>query len=236
MTITTCLAVALTLSLGFWQLRRAAEKQAYVDAMQLAALQPPMAGGEWLRAQDALPVLHRPVRLRGTWVGGRTVFLDNRQMNAKVGFYVLTPLQMSGTDEVVMVQRGWAPRNFVDRTQLPPVESPAGEVEINGRIALPPSKLYELGGASAGAIRQNLDLAQFRVETGLALATGLTVVQTGSASEGLLRDWPVVNAGVEKHQGYAAQWFALSALIAGLYAWFQLRRRKPLPKDTDLHV
>lgn len=235
-TITTCLAAALTLSLGFWQLRRAAEKQAYVDAMQLAALQPPMADSEWLRAQDALPVLHRPARLRGTWVAGRTVFLDNRQMNAKVGFYVLTPLQMSGTGEVVMVQRGWAPRNFVDRTQLPPVESPAGEVEITGRIALPPSKLYELGGASAGAIRQNLDLAQFRVETGLALATGLTVVQTGSASEGLLRDWPVVNAGVEKHQGYAAQWFALSALVVGLYAWFQLRRRKPLPKDTDPHV
>jgi surfeit locus 1 family protein len=51
-----------------------------------------------------------------------------------------------------------------------------------------------------------------------------------------LRDWPVVNAGVEKHHGYAAQWFALTALIVGLFAWFQLRRRTSLPKDPDFHV
>jgi surfeit locus 1 family protein len=29
---------------------------------------------------------------------------------------------------------------------------------------------------------------------------------------------------VQKHYGYAFQWFALSALIIGLYAWFQLPR------------
>jgi surfeit locus 1 family protein len=35
---------------------------------------------------------------------------------------------------------------------------------------------------------------------------------------------------VHKHYGYAFQWFALSALTCGLYAWFQLirpRRRQP---------
>ena len=35
-------------------------------------------------------------------------------------------------------------------------------------------------------------------------------------------------AGVDKHHGYAFQWFALCALTAGLYVWFQIiqpRRR-----------
>jgi surfeit locus 1 family protein len=44
------------------------------------------------------------------------------------------------------------------------------------------------------------------------------------AADGLLRDWPAPDAGLQKHYGYAFQWFALSALILGLYVWFQLIR------------
>jgi surfeit locus 1 family protein len=176
------------------------------------------------------PVLHRRVQLKGRWLAQHTVYLDNRQMNAKVGFYVFTPFQVKGTSAVVMVQRGWAPRNFLDRAQLPVIETPAEETMVEGRIALPPSKLYEFTGADGGPIRQNLDLAQYRQESGVQVVSGWTVVQAGAASEGLLRDWPVVNAGVQKHHGYAAQWFALTALIAVLFIWFQLRRTSK-PKE-----
>lgn len=236
MAVATFVSAALTLSLGFWQLRRATEKQNFVRAMQVAQDAVPLTGDDWIKDTNTSSLIHRSVQLRGEWVANSTIFLDNRQMNAKVGFYVLTPLRIQNTDTVVMVQRGWAPRNFVDRSQLPVVESPIGSVDVTGRIALPPSKLYEMGDPSGGAIRQNLDLPQFRLETGLALATHVTVVQTGPASEGLLREWPVVNAGIEKHHGYAAQWFALTVLIVGLFAWFQLRRRPSLPKETDFHV
>jgi surfeit locus 1 family protein len=50
----------------------------------------------------------------------------------------------------------------------------------------------------------------------------LSVQQTGGTDAGLVRDWPVVATGVEKHHGYAFQWFGLSALIALLYVWFQI--------------
>jgi hypothetical protein len=51
-----------------------------------------------------------------------------------------------------------------------------------------------------------------------------SVVQTGAASEGLLRQWPEPDAGVSKHYGYAFQWFGLCALVALLYLWFQILR------------
>jgi surfeit locus 1 family protein len=46
-----------------------------------------------------------------------------------------------------------------------------------------------------------------------------------------------VNLGVDKHYGYAFQWFGLAALIAVLFLWFQMirpfiQRRK----DPPLHV
>ena len=221
--ISAMVAVALTVSLGFWQLRRAAQKENIAQAMQAGEKQAGIRSAELAGGRVAEKWLHHPVELSGKWVSQHTVFLDNRQMQAKVGFFVLTPLRVSGTNEVVLVQRGWVPRNFLDRTQLPAVETPAGEVNLRGRIALPPSKLYDLGGATTGPIRQNLDMQAFRLESGLPIHTDFSVLQVGQASEGLLRDWPLIKLGIEKHYGYAFQWFALSALIGGLFVWFRLR-------------
>ena len=221
-TLAALLGAALTCALGFWQLGRAHQKEARAQAIQERQALPPLGARELL-APDRVAHLHQPVRLRGRWAADRTVFLDNRQMAGKVGFYVVTPLLLAGTDQAVLVQRGWVQRNFQQRDQLPAVATPEGEVEVTGRIAPPPAKLYQFGPAGTGPIRQNLDLAPFAQETRLALLADVTVQQTGQPSGGLLRDWPETSGGrgPETNYGYAFQWFALSALIAILYAWFQ---------------
>jgi surfeit locus 1 family protein len=220
---------AVTLALGVWQWGRAHEKLELHAALEQHKALPPLDARALLSATAMGELVHRPVVLRGEWVPGRTVFLDNRQMQGRPGFYVVTPLKLQGADAAVLVERGWAPRNFVDREKLPAVETPPGVIEVRGRLAPPPAKLYEFAGAGAGPIRQNLDLAQFRAESGLALLD-VAVQQTGAPSEGLLREWPEVGSSASKNYGYAFQWWALSALIAILYAWFQFiaPRRKAL--------
>jgi len=225
------LGAAAGLALGAWQLSRAAQKNAIHAAQLQQRSMPALVGRELAAVGKPDAVAWRPVRLQGRWLAGQTVFLDNRQMHGRPGFDVLTPLRIDGTDAAVVVQRGWVQRNFLDRTKLPPVETPDGLVEVNGLIAPPPPKLYAFAAAESGPIRQNLDLEEFRARTGLPLLTGLSVQQAGPASEGLLRDWTQPASGVEKHYGYAFQWFALSALIAILYVWFQFiapRRKVPL--------
>lgn len=290
-TLATILAISATVSLGRWQLSRAAQKEALQAGIDAQKLLPPIEQDTFLALGDAKrapsdgpglnDLLYRPVKLRGLWLAPQTVYLDNRQMNGLQGFYVLTPFAIEGSEQTVMVQRGWVQRNFNDRTQLAPVETPAGLVEVTGLIAPPPAHLLELGKAepSSGAassvasapsaasaskvsasapaetastsaaaaasspgtvpavpvgsypIRQNLSLQAFRTETRLPLRTDLSLQQTGNASEGLQRNWPAPALGVEKHYGYAFQWFGLSALVAVLYVWFQLiapwlRRRR----------
>ena len=228
-TLAALAALAATLALGAWQMNRAGQKLALQAAMQERRAMLPIDQGALLAAGATTDMLHRPVILRGTWVRQHTVFLDNRQMGGKPGFYVVTPLKLEGGEAAVLVERGWVQRNFVQRDKLPPVDTPAGVVELRGRMAPPPGKLYEFAAAGGGLIRQNIDLAQFRAETGLALLD-LAVQQTGGPSEGLLREWPEAASGVDKHYGYAFQWWALSALIAILYVWFQYiaPRRKAL--------
>jgi surfeit locus 1 family protein len=230
------LGVALAVSLGLWQLSRAAQKQALHAQMQSQSAKAVLDVQSISAAADPEQLLHQSAHLSGNWVQNKTVFLDNRQMDARVGFFVATPFWVSGGTSAILVQRGWIPRNFEDRTRLPNIETPTGVVQLQGRIAPWPSKLYELGSSGAGAIRQNLDWAQYRAETGLPLV-GFTLQQTGAPSEGLLRNWATMNAGVDKHYGYAFQWFGIAALIAVLYLWFQIVRRfiyRPKGKPTDV--
>ena len=228
-TFSTVLAVLSTLALGRWQLSRASQKIAIQASIEQQSALPALTGSMLLALPDPLIEVNRSVTLRGQWLAQHTVFLDNRQMNNKPGLYVLTPLKLEGSPAVVLVQRGWVARNFIDRTQLPPIESPAGVVEVQGRLAPPPSKLYELGGPESGRLRQNLDMRAFGAELGWPLLP-VSVQQRGAASDGVLRDWPLASTGVDKHYGYAFQWFALSALLTLLYVWFQIVRRFITPR------
>ncbi|WP_038206952.1 SURF1 family protein [Xenophilus azovorans] len=247
-TLATLAMIALTLSLGRWQLSRAAYKEALQAGIEAQKDYPPLDMETFLSIEQPATEMHRTVHLRGLWLPAQTVYLDNRQMHGVAGFYVLTPLALEGTEQAVMVQRGWVQRNFVDRTQLPPVDTPTGLVDVQARIEPPPSQLLQLGAdlpaqpaatadpgptkaadAAVSRIRQNLDLAAFRTETGLPLRTEVSLQQIGPASEGLQRDWPPPALGIEKHYGYAFQWFGLAGLLVILYVWFQLiapRRRR----------
>lgn len=232
--VAALLLSAGTARLGVWQLDRAAQKTALQQALNEQRQRPALLQAELATSSEqAQQQLHRAVQLQGQWLPEHTVYLENRQMNGRVGFYAVTPLMLAD-GSAVLVQRGWFPRDQLDRLRITAPGAPAGLQRISGRIALQPARLFEFDGAASGAIRQNLQVAEFKQQTGLPLRQ-LAVVQedaAGMAADGLLRQWPQPALGVEKHHGYAFQWFAISALTVGLWLWFQVlqprRKRKPI--------
>ena len=236
--LATLASAGLTAGLGFWQLDRAGQKQALQAAVVAVGEKTPLhtaeLGGLADSAESIQAQVHRRVLLRGHWLTERTVFLDNRAMNGRSGFFVLTPLQLEGRAEVVLVQRGWSPRDANDRSRIQSVPAPAELVSVAGRLIAAPSKVYEFASTPVGVIRQNLDLQAFAGEIGRPVLP-ITVLQLEDArrgdqvlADGLLRAWQPPDSGLHKHYGYAFQWFLLSALILGLYVWFQtIRFRRP---------
>ncbi len=233
-TVATAITMVVTAALGVWQLGRAAQKQALHDLIDQRGQLAAWGGPDLLQASDPQAGMHRPVALNGRWVPEASVFLDNRQMGGRTGFFLVMPLRIAGSERAVLVQRGWVPRDFNDRSRLPVIDTPTGEVHIEGRLAPPPGQLYQLGEAGTGTIRQNIELAAFAQETGLSLLN-VSVLQTGDAADGLQRDWPRTGADVSRHHGYAFQWFGLCALAGFLYVWFQFLspRRSRKPHGTD---
>ncbi len=234
-TLAAAMGVLVTVSLGVWQLGRAASKQAWL-AERAAQAELPAADWDALRDAQARNELTawtgRAVRLQGRWITDATVWLDNRPMEGRVGFVVVTPLQPEGGGAAVLVQRGWLPRRPDDRQAIPALSASEGAVTIEGRLAPPPSQLFQLGPDAPGPIRQNIQIDTFATEWRLTLLP-VSVQQTAPpeiAMDGtpLQRAWATVAVEPAKHIGYAVQWFGLAALISVLYVWFQFfspRRR-----------
>ncbi len=158
--------VLSTAALGRWQLARADEKQALTDQRLSKAAMAPVQWSELGRAGEGIEnrqaLLHRSVLLKGHWEAEKTVYLDNRQMQGRAGFYVVTPLVLNGGGVAILVQRGWVPRSFTDRQSLPKVTAPDAEVALQAHLAPWPSRMYDFAGVERGPIRQNLDLHDFR--------------------------------------------------------------------------
>lgn len=212
--VATMLLVALGVTLGQWQDRRAAGKIAIQQTLEARAKAGPLAVGA---APLALADIEfAKVRVTGEFVAGWPLFLDNRPLKGRAGFYLLMPLKIAGSNTHVLVARGWLPRHSAERDRLPPFDTPQGTVTVEGVAKAGMGHIMQLGTApplAPGAIVQNLDLAQFGKASGLALQP-FVIEQAGATAPGdmLVRDWPAPTLGVEKHQGYAFQWYALAVM------------------------
>jgi surfeit locus 1 family protein len=224
--IATLAVVAIGISLGKWQVSRAHQKEAIEQKLGEREAAPPLQlDGAALMSADPGALEFRTVRLRGEFQPGWTVYLDNRPHEGRAGFHVMTPLKIAGSDRHIMVARGWIARDIADRTRIPAIATPAGTVELTGVVRRHAGRVLQLGQAAPlkpGAIVQNLDTA------GIARASGhdvapFIVEQTSAARDGLVRAWPRPSLGVDKHWGYAFQWFALAgtALIFFLVTGFK---------------
>jgi surfeit locus 1 family protein len=204
-------AAGLGIMLGNWQAGRATEKESIARLLQARQAEPAVVLGA--EAQSAGALAYRQVRVTGEFLRDWPIYLDNRPLHGKAGFYVLMPLKITGTDMHVLIMRGWLPRNPGARDAVPDIATPKGPVQIDGQVRARPGRLLELGDAVAlrpGAFVQNIDAAQFGAASGLK-AQPFFIQQMNDAGDGLERDWPAPSAGSDKHRGYAFQWYALAA-------------------------
>ncbi len=223
----TALAGALgiwaTSALGFWQLRRAADKEVLQHAVDAASVAAPVALDGAL-ARDPSALVHRHLRLQGRWVPERAIYLDNRPHAGQAGFFVLMPLEMDPGVGEVIVNRGWTPRDRADRARIGAYRTPDGIVDITGVALAEEPRLLDLAPSAKRSLQgiwPNFDLAAY---AGLSGRTPLPIVlrqdADGGAADGLLRDWPdrgnALQAQIDRHHGYAFQWFALAATLGVL--------------------
>lgn len=210
--------LSLFLSLGFWQLRRAAEKDALAALRVQRGRDVPVLLGTGASTVEDLR--YRPVIAEGEYDAAHQFLLDNRVHDQQPGYQVLTPLRLANGRAAVMVNRGWVPLG-ADRSELPDLRSSKTRVRLTGVADRFPAVGLRLQGAEIPAPGWP-SVVQLAVPERLAERLGYPVLPyqvllDETAPDGYVRSWKEVRLSPEKNRGYALQWFLFAAVAAFLY-------------------
>lgn len=223
-TLLTLVATATFVGLCLWQLGRADEKEALQALMdhRMAETSVSYTGGPLDMAQ----MQYRQLSVTGHFDVDHQVLLDNIIRNGKPGYEVITPLQLD-SGQWLLVNRGWVPQGQ-RRDILPVIDTPSGTLTLHGRADKPHSKPV-VGGPTPLQDNTNrwlyLDTDFFSQHTGLTVQPFLLLLDADSPA-GFDRQWPVYDAKVGMHIGYAIQWGAFALIAFGTWLGLSIKRNK----------
>jgi surfeit locus 1 family protein len=108
--------IAGMLRASYWQWERHLEKQGYIaqmtDRLKIAPV--PV---ESVRDTPAEELFYRRVEVSGEYDFAHEMVLRNRRLEEEAGVYVLTPLKITGSDRMVIVNRGFLPLQYQNARQ-----------------------------------------------------------------------------------------------------------------------
>ena len=201
------------LSLGFWQLDRADEKRAIESAIVVAQSSP----AQLVEANEILDKEHYRVLLNGYFDTNKQFIYDNQIVKGNAGYYVLTPFVLN-TETAILVNRGFVPW-YGKRGELVDIEidSQPNTIEVS---LIRPKQRIELKQQAVSTtfpiLIQSLDLDQLSQLYSYQIIPMLAQLDI-KASDGFFRPWKPFYGSVDKHLGYALQWF-LMALVLSIIA------------------
>ena len=212
--------VVLFVSLGLWQLDRAAEKKALLELFE--------SGGGYTEPQnfDNLEPFDR-IEMAGRYRPDQQILIENIPLDGRLGYYVITPFEPSANDPWLLVNRGWIPKptHPDERTDI---EVPAEYGYVRGLVGHLPRVAIRPG--EAFAVRDGWPrLALYPTTEEVASELGHSVLPVvlllgQNEDNGFVRRWQPNVSGPMTHYSYAFQWFALAVAVVGIAGW-QLRKR-----------
>ena len=216
-TVVTVVLLYTMVSLGLWQLDRADFKENLQSTIEQRKDLPTVT-------VDSLPLTtderrYLPIKLSGEFDTQHSFLLDNKTLNGKVGYHVLTPIKVSGS-KAILISRGFIALGRT-RTQLPDVAASGGTIEIQGLLDMPPSRALLLAENvhqldTWPVVLQYVDLQEISQILGYELYDMIVWLDKDETGN-LQYDLPVLNLNAAKNNGYAFQWFAMTLALFIIY-------------------
>ena len=216
--------IAFLVSLGLWQLDRADQKRT-IEAAILNANTGPVeliANGRVLLDKE-----YYDVRLQGNYLSDKQFIYDNQIVDQVTGYYVLTPFILTDQLGVILVNRGFIPWNG-QRERLADIAVDSVSREIKIQVSSP-IKRMELKATDVSrqfpVLIQAVDFDVLEEVSKLKFVKVVGLLDP-SSSDGYVRKWEPYTGSIEKHIGYAIQWFLMALVLAIIGLRIGLKRRK----------
>jgi len=232
-TIATAIVLPILMSLGFWQLDRAEQKQGRLDLYNIRAKQDAinLNRSENLEVKKSDDLLYAMLKVVGRYDDKHSFLIDNKVYKGQVGYHIVTPFVIKDSDSIVLVNRGWI-KGKRYRADLPEFETPWEEISIKGSGYVPTKNFFvkdnvKIDTQKFPAVIQTVN---FEAIQGIINKKTYPFVLRLDPDDktGFVRDWQIVSSPPEKSHSYAAQWFTMALVVVLIYlsACFNFRRNK----------
>ncbi len=223
-TLVTLLVLPILISLGFWQLDRADQK-----SVILAAVTKKM-NSESLRSLPAKNDIensrYQHIELEGQFDQEHLIYVDNKIVFGKVGYYVVSPFLVSNSSKSVLVNLGWISMGQ-SRQELPSVKLPDGKILISGRIKTNLDNVYSLSDKSFDKVnwplvvqwtspKQLSNLLNIEIQP-LIILLDKSKNKMNKLDKQFKREWKFISSSPDTHTSYAMQWFSLALVLVLIF-------------------
>ena len=216
--------MAFLVSLGFWQLERADQKRKIEASIQKAN-----TGVVELivNQNELLNKEYYEVRLQGSYIGDKQFIYDNQIVDQASGYYVLTPFVLTGQSNAIMINRGFIPWNG-RRDQLDDIAVDSTYREIKIQVSRPIKRIELKTSDISNQFPVLIQAIDFDVIEEISSTSFVDVIGLldPSSDDGFVRKWEPYTGSIEKHIGYAIQWFLMALVLGIIGIRIGLKQRK----------
>lgn len=219
-TLTLCV---LMLRLGSWQHHKAEIKIERQSSYTEYAREPICIGESCLPVLGERPAYGRRVQIDGLRWSNQHCLLDNQVVEGRAGYLVMTALQAPPA----VVLRGWLP--LTSRTEQPQLDTEGLPKTLFAQIAYPPATGVAFGmrAIDPEPMGQDVLRVQYLDANSVRACFGVDEIsyvlrETAAQTDGLTRAWAAPGSGAERHQAYAVQWWAMTAVLIMVHIGFRI--------------
>jgi surfeit locus 1 family protein len=228
-TVAVVLGFLLLCRLGVWQLQRLQERRDQNSLLLTRLEQQPLTLTGQPFDYDHADL--RRATVRGTYDFQNELLLRNQELNGVPGVKVITPLRITGSDQAVLVDRGWIPLAESTPEARTRFAQASGEIELQGIARASQTRLNWLspndpspeGPATRADEWYRVDIPRIQKQLPYpVLPVFVQLGQVGAADSGLDIAHPPVpyvelDLSEGPHLGYAIQWFSFALILVAGY-------------------
>lgn len=201
--------------LGAWQVSRGLEKRATIELFGDEA-----RFGVWSPGTEVRP--YQRLQVSGHFDGDHQFLLDNIIVDGRIGYYVITPFELTDSEEPLLVNRGWLPRSGPEfDTDI--VRVSQERMTVHGRAGSLPRAGYRMGEPILpDSAWPKVAVYPSAGDIASALGAGVqpfVLLLDPQEGHGYFRQWVPEEMGPGRHFAYALQWFAMGAALSALLVW-----------------
>ncbi len=132
-TLLVIAAVAVMVRLGIWQLDRLQQRRVFNASVEAQMAAPTLDLNQAIPTAQLTGMEYRQVVVRGEYDPQAEIILRNQVYGNAPGYHLLTPLRIAGSQQAVLVDRGFIPLDQAQPAQREKYAQP-GEVTVHGII------------------------------------------------------------------------------------------------------